>query len=291
MKPAALTILILALVASVAAAPLDREQPEASISYIDSLRNEDGGYRVAAAAGPSQLSATMASLRALKYLGGRPRDSEGALRFVRSCLNRDVAGFADRPGGTPDARSTAMGVMALAELKALPQDEPKARLTGYFTQNARMLPDVYIAAAALDAAGWEAPAARDWIAAFAATRNPDGSYGSGLGDLASAVVTTLRLKGDLRERGALVSNLKAAQLPDGGFAAMGETSDLATTYRVTRAFLMLKEKPDLTRLRGFIARCRSADGGYGPAPGQPSSASTTYFAAILLHWAEGMEKG
>ncbi|MBI3909425.1 MAG: terpene cyclase/mutase family protein, partial [Armatimonadetes bacterium] len=89
---------------------------------------------------------------------------------------------------------------------------------------------------------------------------------------------------------AVVRALKAAQRPDGGFSAVGDTSDLATTYRVMRAFWMLKEKPHLGRLREFISRCRNADGGYGPSPGQPSTASTTYFAAIVLHWIDQLQE-
>ena len=37
-------------------------------------------------------------------------------------------------------------------------------------------------------------------------------------------------------------------------------------------------------VRAFIAKCRNADGGYGPAPGQPSNVGATYFATIVSHW-------
>jgi hypothetical protein len=50
---------------------------------------------------------------------------------------------------------------------------------------------------------------------------------------------------------------------------------------------MLHQKPEnATACRAFVARCRNADGGYGVAPGQPSSVSGTYFASIILHWLE-----
>ena len=52
---------------------------------------------------------------------------------------------------------------------------------------------------------------------------------------------------------------------------------------------MLKRKPDLAKLREFIARSRNADGGYGPRPNAPSTASATYQAAIVLHWADELE--
>jgi hypothetical protein len=48
---------------------------------------------------------------------------------------------------------------------------------------------------------------------------------------------------------------------------------------------MLKERPsDVKALREFVAKCRNDDGGFGVAPGEPSSASGTYFAGIILHW-------
>jgi hypothetical protein len=54
-----------------------------------------------------------------------------------------------------------------------------------------------------------------------------------------------------------------------------------------RTFMMLKaspERPD--RLHEFIASCRNADGGYGTAPGQPSTASGTYYATVISYWLE-----
>ena len=46
----------------------------------------------------------------------------------------------------------------------------------------------------------------------------------------------------------------------------------------------MKATPDAERVRKFIASCRNDDGGYGVTPGQPSTVSGTYYAAIILHW-------
>ena len=80
--------------------------------------------------------------------------------------------------------------------------------------------------------------------------------------------------------------LKKGQRADGAFGKENTSgSDLESTYRILRAFVMLKEKPrDVAALRAFVAKCQNADGGYGVAPGQPSSVSGTYFAGIILHW-------
>ena len=281
-------LLLPLLVAPARTAPLPAEQREVSTRFIHGLQNPDGGYRNADASGPSQLGATSSSLRALKYLDAKPRRREEIRKFVLSCYNPETGAFADTPGGTPDARTTAMGLMAMAELK-MPVKKHEEKIRAYFTENARTVPDVYIATAAMDAAKLRSEAGGRWIARFDVMRNPDGTYGRGPVDTATAVITILRLGGSFPNREAVVQSIRGAQKSDGGFAAMGENSDLPTTYRMVRALSMLRERPDLARLREFVARCRNADGGYGTAPGQPSSAGGTYFAAIVQHWADELE--
>src|SRR5262249_24090086 len=126
----------------------------------------------------------------------------------------------------------------------------------------------------------------------AALRNPDGTYGKGDGvarDTGSAAVVVLRLGGAVSQRDQVVQALKKGQRGDGGFGKeKAPGSDLETTYRVMRAFFMLKERPDdVPGLRAFLAKCRNADGGYGVAPGQPSGVSGTYYAGIIQYWLGG----
>jgi len=99
----------------------------------------------------------------------------------------------------------------------------------------------------------------------------------------------LRLGGKVADTDKVLSVLKQGQRKSGGYGKddSGDASDLETTYRVMRSFMMLKSRPgDVPALERFIAKCRNADGGYGVAPGQPSSASGTYFACIIRHWLE-----
>jgi hypothetical protein len=180
-----------------------------------------------------------------------------------------------------------MGLMALAELKA-PLPQGGKRIVSYFDQHAMALPDIYIAAAALHSAGLKAPSASRWVQAYEATRNASDTYGSGGMDTVRAVNTLLWLGGSMKERQAVIRDLRSLQRPDGGFSAMGENSDLGATYPVMRACTMLKEKPDLAGVSRFVASCRNTDGGYGPRPGAPSTANATYHAAIVLHWVEEM---
>jgi hypothetical protein len=281
-------ILVLALLTGgvAVAAPLTAAEKTASIEYVQGLVNEDGGFRAGGLSGPSSMGATSSALRALRYLGGKPVGNPG--RYLLGCS--DISGgLTDGPGGPVDVRSTAMGLMVAVEIKSRLKDDVSQTLRDYFARNASTLPDIYIATAALDAAGLKTAKATEWIAAFEATRNPDGTYGKSVAENAGAVVTLLRL-GAKPETEAARKALLAAQLPDGGWAATGDKSDLSTTYRVMRALFMLKARPDLDRLTRFVATCRNQDGGYAPQPGGASGGGPTYFAAIVLHWAEELSK-
>jgi hypothetical protein len=43
-------------------------------------------------------------------------------------------------------------------------------------------------------------------------------------------------------------------------------------------------------MRDFVASCRNKDGGYGVKPGDPSTMSGAYYAAIVSKWLDEMEK-
>jgi prenyltransferase beta subunit len=276
--------------------PVRGDVPEANKATIDYLRNlqaDDGGFLPAqtAATGKkpsSSLRATSAALRALKYFGGAPRDRAACGRFVESCFDPASGGFVDHPGGKTDVTLTAIGLMAVVELK-LPVEKYQEPAVRFLVDHARTFEEIRIAAAGLEAVGARPAKATDWLKQIAAQRNADGTYAKGPGlarATGSAIVIVLRLGGDVANRDRVVQALKAGQRADGAFGKdETTTSDLETTYRVVRAFVMLKEKPaDVAACRAFVARCRNADGGYGVAPGEPSSVGATYFAAIISHW-------
>jgi len=281
-------IAMLALVAStVQAAPLTAEEKQATTEYVQRLHNEDEGFRAAAASGPSTLSATLTALRAIRYLGNRKLP--GVTRFLYLCTDPS-GGFVDMPGGAADVRTTAMGLMVSAESKNRLAEDPPYLIREYFEKHAATIPDLYIATAALDAAGLKLKKAPEWIKSFEATLNPDGTYGKSPAENAGVAISLMRLGAPLKDPAAVGQSLKAAQRADGGFAASGDKSDLASTYRIVRALYMLKQKPDIERLRAFIAKCRNADGGYGVSPGQPSAVSSTYNAAVVSYWLDELEK-
>jgi hypothetical protein len=272
------------------------EEKKATVAWVQKLQQGDGGFLP----GPpnplsgrrdfTTLGATSSSLRALKYFGGEPRDRDACVKYVENAFDKKTGGFIGvQPGLKPDANSTAVGLMAVVELK-MPVEKYADAGAKYLGENAKSFEEIRIAAAGLEAVGKRPSQADAWLEQLAKMRNADGTYGKGDGvarDTGGAVVAVLRLGGKVEHRDKVIEALKAGQREDGGFGkADAKGSDLETTYRVMRAFHMLKEQPDVEKVRKFVAKCRNADGGYGVAPGQPSAVPATYFASIILHWLE-----
>ena len=269
-------------------APTDRQ----TIEFIKALRNPDGGYAPAAVRpgnpSVSSVRATLAVLRAQTYLGGVLPTPAAAATFVMRCYDRTSGGFGDRPGGPPTVASTAVGTMAAVEL-GVPRSQFQAAAVNYLEAGAKSIEDIRITAAAFESLHLRSRKAGEWMRQITSSRNPDGTFGSGP-DLARATGGTaamiLRLTGTLDHRAAVLRAMRAGQRPDGGFGGPNrDDSDLESTYRIMRTFAMLTGQPaDAKKLRTFVARCRSATGGYGVRPGEPSTAAGTYFAASVLHW-------
>jgi hypothetical protein len=278
------------------------EARKETVAYVRSLQTKGGGFlpsrsdpKSKAAPLPS-LRATSAALRALKYFGGEVPDRAGCARFVAACFDRDNGGFADMPGGKkPDVFTTAVGVMAAVELK-LPAGMYQKAAVNYLAENAKTFEDIRIAAAAFESLGQPSPKAKEWLEQVNKLWNAGGTAGKGDGvarENASVAVTVLRLGGELKDRAKIIKAIRAGQRNGGGFGKEGsKVSDLETTYRVMRAFVMLKEMPqEVEGLRTFVAKCRNEDAGYGVMPGEASSVGPTYFAAIILHWLERKAAG
>lgn len=292
-------ICLVALISLIPLVPAQAQSPEekrATIKFLQDLQSPVGGF-LPAPANPKarrppspSLRATNAALRALKYFGGQPRDPKACAKFVAACFDKESGGFDDRPDSGPDTISAAIGIMAVVELK-LPIEPYVDAVVKYLGTNAKDFEEIRLAAAGLEAIGKRPPEADDWLKQIASMQNPDGSFGKDQGaarDTGSAVAAILRLGGMLEHPEKVIQVMKAGQRPDGAFGKTEvDTSDLETSYRVIRSLHMLKAKPaDPNRVRAFIAKCRNSDGGYSVVPGQLSSVSGTYFAAIILHWLE-----
>jgi hypothetical protein len=288
MKRTAFACVVLLFVA-VPAWSQTADQKKATIDYLKKLQNKDGGYSAADGQTKSTLGATSSALRALKYSDGEPDNKTASGDFVKSCFDKASGGFAEQPGSKPAVSLTAVGLMALVELKIDP--EPFAGpAVKYLDDNTKSFEDVRIAVAGLEALGKKGAHADAWTEQIAKMRNDDGTFGKGDGqarDTGGAVVALLRLGAKIEHPDAVLKALNAGQRKDGGFGkADTADSDLESTYRILRCYHMLKAKPDAAKLHGFIDACRNKDGGYGVAPGKPSTVSATYFAAIIQHWLE-----
>jgi hypothetical protein len=269
-----------------------------TVAYLQKLQTESGGFLPAAGLGDKaapSLRATSAAVRAFHYLGGTLQKRDAVARFVESCFEAKSGGFGDGPKGKADLYATAVGLMAVAELK-LPGDKFVSGGLKYLDEQAKTFEDVRIAVAAFEAVKRTSPRAEDWLRLIRDMENFDGSYGKDAGRAratASAVVAIMRLGGSVANQIVVLTALQEGQHDNGGWGRDNEdiNSDLESSYRVMRAFVMLKRPPvGLEGIRNFVAKCRNDDGGYGLAPGQASTVAATYFAAIINHWADQMER-
>ena len=270
-----------------------------TLEYIKSLEAPTGGFFLA----PTDprlktlplpnLRATNGAVRAMKYLGAKVPNKEKHAAFVLKCYDPNSGGFAE-PGIKPDVASTSIGVMVAAELD-IPH-EKYAKALDYLKENAKTFEEVRIGAAAVEAWGvkdcpfdlkpWRAIA--DEFGKMKAREPRDG----GARDTGSLAAFALRLGQKLPgDRDAVADVLKSGQRDDGGWGKAGETaSDIETTYRVMRAFMLLKEKPkDVAAVRKFVESHRNKDGGYGIKPGAKSDMSGTYFATTISKWLDDMD--
>jgi len=278
----------------VAAQALEIQERISTARYVLLCASKTGGFTAALPEAEGEkpspsLRATSAAVRALKYLAlKREIPREACVRFVESCFDRASGGFADTPRGKPDVVSTAVGAMAVAALDMPVKDYQKG-IRAYLGDHVKTFEDIRIAVAGLESIHVVSPHQDDWLEMVIARRNPDGTWGKGAGaarETGSAIVAVLRMKGPVVKRENVLKTLKEGQRRDGAFGhADAKGSDLETTYRVMRAFVMLKAQPaDVEGVRSFVAKCRNDDHGFGVRPNQPSSVAATYFAATIMHW-------
>ncbi len=274
------------LVPSIAFAqpPADRA---ATLKYLAGLQQESGSFK-SDAKGGSSLRATSAAVRAIKYLGGEVANPLQVKAFVLSCYDPPTGGFAEA-GERPNVTVTCTGIMAAVELGIPEAKFPMA--IDYLETEAKTFEDVRIGAAALESLKAKPKWLEKWNVVANKQLNNDGTAGKGdnrVRDTASVVAMKLRLNLPVVNRDKVMAMIRAGQAADGGWMkGDAKTSDLETTYRVMRAMMLAKERPKNTfKLGEFLASCRNADGGYGTAPGEPSSASGTYYCAVITKWLE-----
>jgi prenyltransferase beta subunit len=293
-----LSFALVLVLPSLAYAQPTAEQKKATIKWVTDLQAPDGGFYLAPqdpnvdAVPRPGLRATNGAVRALKYLGAEVPNKEKHAAFVLKCYDPKTGAFAE-VGGKPDVTITSIGVMAAMEL-GVPK-EKFAKAMDYLKENAKTFEEVRIAAAAVETWGvkdcpfeldeWFTIAAKHLESVAPDLKSPDGAR-----ELGSAVAMHLRL-GLKAEGKPIPPPLVEGQRADGGWGKKGEkASDIETTYRVMRAFMLLKEKPkDVKKLREFIDAHRNKDGGYATKPGDKSTISGVYYCIIVSKWLDDME--
>ncbi len=118
------------LVAASLVAPVHAQSPAElarTAAYVAAFQNPDGGFG-SKVGGASTLNATSSAIRTLGFNGGSIPDVLAAIRYVDSCIDEKSGGFAPTPGGKPDIATTAVGLMALSELKIADKETVDAAL-------------------------------------------------------------------------------------------------------------------------------------------------------------------
>src|SRR5579864_6888344 len=210
---------IVAIPAARAQTPADLSQTAA---YVAAFQNPDGGF-ASNVGGTSTLGSTSSALRSLKYAGGSIPNVRGCIAYVKSCFDPQSGGFATTPGGKPDVNTTAVGLMAIAELR-IANDEMVEKAIKFLHEHVTSFEDIRIAVAGLEAVRKTSPDFADWTAKVNADRNPDGTWGQGPAQAfatGAAAVALLRMGVELTNKDAVIAAMKAGQRSDGGWSKGG----------------------------------------------------------------------
>jgi hypothetical protein len=297
-----LSFALVLLLPSLAIAQPGAEQKKETIKWVTDLQAPGGGFYLAPKDPKSDtkpvpsLRATNGAVRVLKYLGADIPNKEKHAEFVLKCFDPKTGAFAEM-GGKPDVGTTSVGVMAAMEL-GVPK-EKFAKAMDYIKDNAKTFEEVRIGAAAVEAWGVkDCPFKLDaWqeIVSKEVSRELPAITDGGARMIGSLTAFTLRLglqKDNDSRPEVLAGLLNLGQVADGGWRKEGaKESDIETTYRVMRAYMLLKQKPkDVKKLRAFIAEHRNKDGGCATKPGDKSNMSGTYYCTIISKWLDDLEK-
>ena len=293
----ALAVAMFALPAAFAQTPEAVEKVEAklaTIRFVNSLYDPaTGGFKGTPDGKPS-MRACNGAAKILAIHGQKLPDREKTAAFVLACYDPKTGAFAE-PGGKPDVAMTSVGVIVAMELGI-----PKAKyekVMEYLPKSIKSFEDARISAAAVEA--WGVKDVPEFGKKLLEGVEIVGDGGPPADDdparaLGALIAMKLQLNGAMSDEGKklLIARIDEGQRPDGGWGKLNEkSSDLDSTYRVMRAFLLMKQKPaKLDIVKAFVEKCRNKDGGSGVKPGEPSSMSGAYYSSTITKWMELLEK-
>ncbi|MSR30096.1 MAG: hypothetical protein EXR99_01200 [Gemmataceae bacterium] len=264
-------------------------EPKKSVQdYALSLENPDGGFLSEKAKEKTSLRATLGAIRISQMEKKSLSSLKAHQKFILSCW-KESGEFADTPGGKPDLITTVVGLMACKDANIL---EEKVRKSGvlYLIENAKNFEEVRMACAFLAQEKEIAQVREAWsglvLNHLRQTKTQAKPHQLGR-EMAGALVTLLRLGVAPPMEYGFTGSWRQQ---DGGFASANSTqSDMDTVYRVGRFLHMTQNQTELRKTLPFIEKCANADGGFGPAPGKPSTMGATYQARIVLLWTHSLQ--
>ncbi len=211
-----------------------------------------------------------------------------ALAYLRGARNAD-GGWGGAPGQSSNGLHTAWAAYALAAagvgpdaLRPPTSDVLRARLG-----SSRAIGDVERTILALRAAGADprTVGGRDLLAELLARRRHDGSFG-GYVSYTSYAILALRASGESREVATAARWLARQANRDGGFNVYrrGGPSNADDTGYAVEALVAAGRRTSATvrHAVAFLRRAQHSDGGWPLAPGAPTNAQSTAFAAMGL---------
>lgn len=256
-----------------------------AVEFLATLEQPDGGF-INDAAKPENLptlTATLAAVRAFKALGADVPNADKHAEFVLKCYD-EKGGFRENPRAKqgPTARTTAVGILACAELGVATD---KIKDAPAFLDAADYHPThCALLAAAVNAWGGKWPGKADAILEKAEPLARAFATGPGAAQSFAVYINTgFRIRGGINTRLGTVETLRKVTMPDGGWGLPdAKTSDLETTAEVCQALAAARATAVApAKIREFVASCKNKDGGYGVKPGDPSTAAGTAAFAVV----------
>ncbi|MBT8227811.1 MAG: hypothetical protein HKP61_05200 [Dactylosporangium sp.] len=240
-----------------------------------------GGYPDAPG-GPAELGTTLSAIKALGFLGDRPRDPDAVHADIVRQLDPTTGAWIAPGTGGPSVLATAAGLLGLAGIGA--EATLRQRLPvglSWMAEHAQTREEHFMTIAVAEECRAGVPLPRS-VAYFRSLQQPDGTFGRSplLNGIAAGAL--LRAGEALGDPQAVADLILAAQTASGGFADDGSTPQLWTSYCCMRVLDLLGIAPDRARLAEWVLAMQLDGGGFG-IPGTVS-ANATYQCLSILDW-------
>ncbi|MFW9806154.1 MAG: prenyltransferase/squalene oxidase repeat-containing protein [Candidatus Thorarchaeota archaeon] len=273
-------------------------------SYLYSLEDLDGGFRLSPTSTDSSLIGTYFAVQALSILGESPTNATATIRYVSQPPTSD--GYGGTPGESPTLRETFDAVNTQILLDQMPDNiqgiidyvasyrnpDGGFGLSGSYVESTLRALEIY------NLLGVTYPNPAETITYLQGLQQPNGGFVKTSGDTTAFVVSTYRalrslelLAAQPNNIGNAISFLQGIQNSDGGWGGfIGDTSDVTDTYRAVRGLVILgAQSLNPSTAISFLQNSQNLDGGFRRSqfdtvrPNNISHIIYTYSAVRALH--------